>query len=548
MLDKLAAASSSSACMQVVAALHLQVYTHLAILSLAQQNRSHEKGTMFIAEAPGLLQQVQRIFALVADTSAAGDSSSSSSSAAGSSSSAAGSSSSAGSAATVFAAVVPLQLNLLLLLDELWFADSADAGVLEALNASDSLAEAAMQLLCAYTYSVYDYTSITAAAGTQQRQQQRQQQRLAGDFMQGMQPRGDSSADAALSGSSSSSSSSSSTSNIRSCSTCSTSFRRPVQASLLPISPVHERLQLLPVACRQLYLQEVQMAAPNESMGSLLPYVQATLKVLSRHVFHALTVLDEQQQQQQQQQKEHALAANSTPAAAGAAPAAAAAAAGNEQELSPSCVFSSCPVLTEQAVLLVIEFMQLLAGMSEQADHRLQYESLRAYRCGALLLHRQLEVLQRCPALHERYSSVVQQSAQQLMQLLRWQLQLAAQRNTPPSGADASLWQEVVDSISTPAKHTLFVGLGDAYPGTCLVNVIQPKRWPPTPEAMCVCCVEQCYRGPWTALNFNLAFHAFEPCHCRAEQLQLCWLRSTERDRAGFVDATSLQSPYSMHS
>jgi hypothetical protein len=68
----------------------------------------------------------------------------------------------------------------------------------------------------------------------------------------------------------------------------------------------------------------------------------------------------------------------------------------------------------------------------------------------------------------------VQQSAQQLMQLLRWQLQQAAQRSTPPGGADVIAaiprWDEVVEGISLLAKQTLFDALVDRYSGVCVHN------------------------------------------------------------------------------
>jgi hypothetical protein len=317
---------------------------------------------------------------------------------------------------------------------------------------------------------VFDHHTSAAAAGAQQR--------LDGAFVHGLRHSGGSSADVAVSGSSSGSSSSN-RSDVLSGSACSTSFKRPVQAHLLSISPVHERLQLLPADWRQLYLQEVQNT--DESMDDLLLYLRATLQVLNWHMFHALAALEKQEQQRQQQQK-HSLAANSTPAAAPAlAPpgVAAAAAAADAPELSPTCSFITCPVTAEQAVLLVIELLQLLAAMSEQAAQRLRYGSLRAYSCGALLLQRQLEVLQRCPALRERHSSVVQQSAQQLMQLLRWQLQQAAQRSPPPWATTASAWQEVVDDISNVAKETLFYHLVDVS-GACLQNGVQTKHMSPS--------------------------------------------------------------------
>jgi hypothetical protein len=81
-------------------------------------------------------------------------------------------------------------------------------------------------------------------------------------------------------------------------------------------------------------------------------------------------------------------------------------------------------------------------------------------------------MLQRCFALRDRHSSVVQQSAQQLMQLLRWQLQQAAQRSTPPSGTDVIAWEEIVEGISLLAKQTLFDDLVDRNSGVCVPNLI----------------------------------------------------------------------------
>jgi hypothetical protein len=476
MLDKVSADSSSSSAWQpVAAALRLQAVMHTAIHLTAHQDRCREHVIAFIAEAPRLLQQVQRTLALAPDTSASGGSSSSSSSSAGS----------AASMAAVAVAVGPLQQVLLQLPYELWYAGSADIDGLDALLASDSSAEAAMQLLCAYTHLMCN-EHTAAAAGAPQNQRQQQQQ-LAGDVMLAMGLGRDSRTDAAVSGSSSSSNSSSvssssnsSNSRSRSSSACATSFRRPVQAGLLSISPVHQRLQRLPAAWRQLYLQGVQQTAANR-----MRCLHATLHVLVRHlpVSHGYTgiALNEQQQlqlQQRRQQEVHDLAANSTPAAApaprgfaaaAAAAAAEAAEAANAPELAASCSMTTCPALAEQAVLLVIEVLQLLAAKFEQTDQQLRYDSLFAYGRGAFLLHMQLVTLQSCPALRERHTGIVQQSAQQMMQLLRWQLQLVAQRSTPPRGADASAvpWTELFDSISDLAKQALFADLFD-YSGKCL--------------------------------------------------------------------------------
>jgi hypothetical protein len=202
---------------------------------------------------------------------------------------------------------------------------------------------------------------------------------------------------------------------------------------------VHEQLELLPVAWRRLYLDEALKAAAKGDMDVLLPDVRPALHVLGRHMGHARIALDEEQ-------KEHDLAVNSTPAAAAA----------NAPQVAASCGLT-CPVSTVEAVPLVIEVLQLLATMAEQPDRCPQYDSLDAYRHGALLLHSQLVMLQCCPALCERRSSAVQQSAQQIMQLLRWQLQLAAQRSTPPHGEDASDWEKFVDGVIDQAEQTLFV-------------------------------------------------------------------------------------------
>jgi hypothetical protein len=246
MLDKLAAAGSSSACPPVAAALRLQAAMHSVIGFVAHQDWCREHS---IAEAPGLLQQVQRTLALLPNPSAPGDSSSSSSS------------SSAGSVAAVVAAVVPLQQVLLQLLYKLCSDGAVDVGVLDASRADDSSAVAAMQLLCAYTYLMYaEHTAAAVAAGGAQQQQQRPH----GDNIHGMRARDDSSAASAASGSSNSSSSNS-RSDSRRGSACSASSKRPVQAGLSPISPVHDALQLIPAAWRQLYLREVLKAAQMEA-------------------------------------------------------------------------------------------------------------------------------------------------------------------------------------------------------------------------------------------------------------------------------------------
>jgi hypothetical protein len=417
------------------------------------------------------------MIASLPDTSAPGDGSNSSSSAG---SVAWVDSSPQSDTSVVLTPVVQLQQDLLQLLYRMRPAGSADAAVLDAVLASDSSAEAALQLLCAYTHLMYD--EHTAAAAAAAGAQQRQQRRLGGD-LHGLRPGGASSSTAAVP-SSSSGNSSSGNSSIRRSSACAPSFRWPVQAGVLPISPVHEQLELPPAAWQQQYLQAVQKAAASGSMDCLLTHVKATLHVLSRHMFLAGTALEEQQQteqqqqQQQQQQKEHYLAANNTPEAAAPAPprvvagaAAAAAAAANAPapECAASCALVSCPVPMDHTVLLVIEALQLLAAMSEQGDQQFRYDCLDAYSYGALLLHRQLVVLQRCSALRGRHINVVHQSVQQLMQLMRWQLQLAGQRSTPPHGADASAWEEVVDSISDLAEQALFCGLVGRYSGECLL-------------------------------------------------------------------------------
>jgi hypothetical protein len=299
-----------------------------------------------------IAKQVQQTVVLQPDSSAPGDSSSSSSSA--------GIGASGGIPvvhAAAAEALVPLQQRLLQLLDRMQYVGSARTGELaqlhEALLVSDSFAEAAMQLLCACTHVMYDeHAAAAAAAGAQQWQQQQ----LGGDLIHGMRPRGDSSADADASGSSSSSSNSSS--NSRSSSACSTSFKRPVQARLLPISPVHERLQLLPAAWRQLYLQEVQKAATHGGMDGLLTDVQAAVRVLIGHTDRAHNA---QEQQRRWQQEGLDLVANSAPAAAAAVavPDVAAAAAASAPELAANYDLMTCP---EQAVLLVIEWLQLLAA------------------------------------------------------------------------------------------------------------------------------------------------------------------------------------------
>jgi hypothetical protein len=140
-------------------------------------------------------------------------------------------------------------------------------------------------------------------------------------------------------------------------------------------------------------LQKVQKATLDGSMDDVLTYLQATLDVLCRHLARAHSMLDEQQQQQQQrrQQEERDLAANSTPAPAGVA--AAAAAAANAPELAPTCGLVTCAVATEQAVLLVMEVLQLLAAMSEQPDQQLRFRSLDASGFGTCLLNRQLMAL-----------------------------------------------------------------------------------------------------------------------------------------------------------
>jgi hypothetical protein len=137
-------------------------------------------------------------------------------------------------------------------------------------------------------------------------------------------------------------------------------------------------------------------------------------------------------------------------------------------------------------VLLNIQVLQLLASMFEQAEQSLRYKCLQPYGHGACLLNRQLVVLQSCRALWERHSSVVQQSAQQLMQLMRWQLQLAAQRGTPPSGAAVSAWETTVDSISDLAKQMLFAHLVDSYSGVCLL--LESAQTTATS-----CCLQQCF-------------------------------------------------------
>jgi hypothetical protein len=246
-----------------------------------------------------------------------------------------------------------------------------------------------------------------------------------------------------------------------------------------------------------MYVQMVQNMAHNGSMDSLLMHVHRVLRVLIRHLQHAHTLLSEQEQQQQLQQEEHDVATNSTPpaapaaphtpaaAAAAIAPAAAAAAAAvdaDAPELAVSCSSAQqCSVMSESAVLLVIEGMQLLAAMSEQSDNELRYDSLLAYDQFAFLLHKQLMLLQSHPDLHDRRSSVVQTSAQLLMQLLCWQLQQAAQHSTPPGGVDASVWQDVLYGIGDQAAQALYADFIDRCSG--VRQLIQRRLLPRTLRA-----------------------------------------------------------------
>jgi hypothetical protein len=325
----------------------------------------------------------------------------------------------------VAASVFDLQQELAsLAAQRIYVADSSEAYVLlmrayDRVLPSNHIASGCLQLLWAYTHVLYE--QHLAAAGAARGDQLQQQQE---PVMQ--QPAGSrSSANAAASTSGGSSSTSSGSSSRA---------RRAVHAELFEIVPLHWRMKLFPAAGRQLYLQTVR-----ESIGIDLKLVAAGIGEAADGLYKHLRAVQAVQSQQQRQPLDDALATCSTEAERSAAYDTF-----NKQPALP-VPESQSPALLAPAVLLVVEVLMLLAALYErdaaaEGSVPLASPSEPLARC-ALLLRQQLGMLTACHSagFSIRRSVVLRQSGQQLLQLLRWQLQRAVQQRGMQQDVDSSL-------------------------------------------------------------------------------------------------------------
>jgi hypothetical protein len=316
------------------------------------------------------------------------------------------------------AAVVRMQQSLLRLAGDVEIA--AEQDMVQQMLAGSSIAEAALQLLCAYTHVLYEQHVTGQAARQQGSMQQQQQQQCAGDTS--------STAASSSSGSTAAASNASSSYQV--------SCRRVLQCRRLPITPVHERLKLLPAAGKQLYLQAVR-AVLQEQQQRGVPVTAAAFEALLGLVRHlgAAERLFAQMEDQVCGRAYNAAAAAA--AAASEDPGATVAAALSAQA---SVVESKSPAVTAPAVLLVLQLLQLLAAELERhiGDDTLVADAVHV--CSAVLSE-QLILLVSSPSagFSVRRSVVLRQSGQQLLQLLRWQVQHAAQKREESGGSRSDI-------------------------------------------------------------------------------------------------------------
>lgn len=202
--------------------------------------------------------------------------------------------------------------------------------------------------------------------------------------------------------------------------------RQPVQAALLPIPPVHERLKLLPTGAKQLHVQAIRSAALAQG-GSLAPGgkgsglrdvlahtlmwadMQSAVDALTVHL-RAVCMMDKLKQQQGSASS----SSSNTVAAAAAATAA-------------TVPAPHSPALTAPAVVLVIEALLLLAADIERSagSQKANHQQRDLFNHSNELLQKQLTMLSGHSSDSYRItrSMVVRRSGQQLLQLVRWNIQ-----------------------------------------------------------------------------------------------------------------------------
>jgi hypothetical protein len=295
----------------------------------------------------------------------------------------------------------------------------------------DAIEEAGLQLLCAYTYVLYE-----------QWQQQQPQPQLGQHA-----------------GTSSSSS----------------SLRRSVRFRHQDISPLHVRLKLLPAAGRQLYLQAVRAVMQQQqlellSATALTAYgvAEAPCGVIN-HLFVVVSIANVQRPAEEGEP--------ATTSADREQKAAAAAAAVEADPDAPPIWIGlqtefecTSPAVAAPAVLL-LELLQLLAAYRDQQPKKLGKSGMEAVleatdECSQLL-QQQLSMLTACnSAGYGIWRSVVlRQSGQQLLQLLRWQVQLLVRRRPASSssssggsrgsGSAAAVGNADMSGLSSPSSMLL---------------------------------------------------------------------------------------------
>jgi hypothetical protein len=217
------------------------------------------------------------------------------------------------------------------------------------------------------------------------------------------------------------------------------------------ISPLHERLKLLPAAGRQLYLQAVRaVVQQQEKQLGLLSATAVTaygVAEVACGVFnHLFIVVSVANVQRPAEEGEPATASADREQKA----AAAAAAAEADPDAPPIRIGlqtefeCASPAVAAPAVLLLLELLQLLAAYHDQQPKKLGRSGMEAVleatdECSQLL-QQQLSMLTACNSAGYgiRRSVVLRQSGQQLLQLLRWQVQLLVRRRRASSSSSSS--------------------------------------------------------------------------------------------------------------
>jgi hypothetical protein len=219
--------------------------------------------------------------------------------------------------------------------------------------------------------------------------------------------------------------------NSNASSSSSSSSRRPVSFRLLPITSVHEKLKFIPAPTQQLYLQALLALLERGRPGGLCGGFATAAEVLSRSLLNENARLLAQE-------------AGAAAAAAAAAAAHGRAAEADMDENTTTKVFaqlqSDTQALTAPAVLLVIELLQLLAAKSETGQlGKLKLEPIMAFEQCCGLLVQQFGMLAACPSAGYavRRAVVLRQSGQQLLQLLRWRMQIVASTEAATEAASS---------------------------------------------------------------------------------------------------------------